>query len=154
MTDLHGIAYTSTAFPMDGKQLTALLERARSFNASVGVTGVLFHHAGRFFQYFEGEEDAVRRVRARIVASPEHHSLQILLDAPQSERLFGGWHMGFCEAPQNTFQSIANADWAQAMPLMRTSLRRSEALSLVLSYWSRWVADQPGQARPDAGPSA
>ena len=58
MSGLHGIAYTSVAVPMAGTELTALLEQARCFNAHIGVTGVLFHHAGRFFQYFEGEEVA------------------------------------------------------------------------------------------------
>ena len=150
MSDVHGIAYTSTAFPMPPADLVALLEGARRFNAAVGVTGVLFHHAGRFFQYFEGEEGAVHRVHARIVASPRHHSLQVVLDGPQPERLFPSWYMGFCEPPQDAFQTIANAEWAAAMPLTRTSLRRSEALSLVLSYWSRWVAEQPEKAPRDA----
>lgn len=150
MSNVHGIAYTSIAFPMTAADLTALLEGARRFNATVGVTGVLFHHAGRFFQYFEGEAGAVDRVRTRIVASPRHHSLQVLLDGPQPERLFPSWYMGFCEPPQDAFQTIANAEWAAAMPVTRTSLRRSEALSLVLSYWSRWVADRPEQAGRDA----
>lgn len=150
MPDVHGIAYTSVAFPVAAAELSTLLEGARKFNAVVGVTGVLFHHAGRFFQYFEGEEGAVHRVHDRIVASPRHHSLQVLLDGPQPERLFSSWYMGFCEAPEDAFQAIANAEWAAAMPLTRTSLRRSEALSLVLSYWSRWVAEQPEKAPRDA----
>lgn len=150
MSDVHGIAYTSVAFPMPAADLVALLEGARRFNAMVGVTGVLFHHSGRFFQYFEGDEDAVNRVHARIIASPRHHSLRVLLDSPQPERLFASWYMGFCEAPQNAFQAIANAGWASAMPLTRSSLHRSEALSLVLSHWSRWVADQPEKAPRDA----
>lgn len=154
MSGLHGIAYTSLAVPMAGAELTALLEQARRFNAHIGVTGVLFHHAGRFFQYFEGGEDAVREVHARILASPKHHSLQVLLDAPQPERLFAGWYMGFCEAPENAFQAIANAEWAHAMPMTRSVMRRSEALSLVLSHWSRWVAERPERAPRDAEPAA
>ena len=50
---LHGIAYTSEAYPMTTEELTELLEGARRFNARIGVTGVLFHHAGRFFQLEE-----------------------------------------------------------------------------------------------------
>ena len=149
MSDVHGIAYTSVAFPITPADLATLLEGARRFNAMLGVTGVLFHHDGRFFQYFEGGEDAVQRVRARIVASPRHHSLQVLLDGPQPERVFASWYMGFCEAPEDAFQAIANAEWTAAMPVTRTSLRRSEALSLVLSYWSRWVAEQPEKAPRD-----
>ncbi|MES2669484.1 MAG: BLUF domain-containing protein [Pseudomonadota bacterium] len=140
---MHGIAYSSEAYPMTTEELTELLESARRFNARVGVTGVLFHHSGRFFQYFEGSEDAVREVHARIIASPRHHSLRLLLDTPLTERHFVGWHMGFCESPVNEFQAIANDDWANAMPLTRATIQRPEPLALVLSYWSRWIADRP-----------
>ncbi len=140
---MHGIAYISEAHPMTTEELTELLEGARRFSARVGVTGVLFHHSGRFFHYFEGSEEAVREVHARILASPRHHSLQLLLDSPLSERHFAGWHMGFCEPPANEFQAIANDDWASAMPLTRTTMQRPEPLAIVLSYWSRWIADRP-----------
>lgn len=143
MKNIHGIAYTSEAYAMTPEELTGLLESARRFNATVGVTGVLLHHSGRFFQYFEGSEEAVRQVHARILASPQHHSLKMLLDAPLPERHFTGWHMGFCEPPVNEFQAIANEDWAGAMPLTRTTMQRAEPLALVLSYWSRWIAERP-----------
>lgn len=142
---LQGIAYTSEAYPMTTEALTELLEGARRFNMQVGVTGVLFHHSGRFFQYFEGIEDAVREVYARITASSRHHSLRLLLDTPLKERHFAGWHMGFCEPPVNAFQAIANDDWAGAMPLTRTTIQRPEPLAIVLSYWSRWIADRPAE---------
>lgn len=143
MKNLHGIAYVSEAFPMSTDELTAMLENARRFNARVGVTGVLLHHYGRFFQYFEGNEDAVREVYARIQVSSRHHSLRVLLDTPLPARHFAGWHMGFCEPPVNEFQAIANDDWAGAMPMTRTTMQRAEPLALVLSYWSRWIADRP-----------
>lgn len=145
MIGLHGIAYTSIAHPMTAEELTAMLEDARRFNAEHGVSGVLLHHAGTFFQYFEGPRTAVREVQARILASPRHHSIHMVLDMPLAIRHFDGWHMGFCEPPENEFQAIANAEWAGAIPLTRATMERSEPLSLVLSYWSRWVADQPGR---------
>lgn len=150
MTGLHAIVYTSEAYPIERTRLIRMFEAARRFNAQVAVTGVLFHHAGRFFQHIEGPEDAVRRVYARIVVSTLHHSLKVLLDAPLSERHFDSWYMGFCEPPESAFEAIANAEWISAMPVTRTTLARSESLSLVLSYWSRWVADQPEKAAPDA----
>ena len=148
MSSLHAIACTSEAYPIERSRLIAVLEALRRFNARMAVTGVLFHHAGRFFQYFEGPEDAVRRVHARMLNSPLHHSLRTLLDMPLPMRHFESWHMGFCEPAQNPFESAANAQWLSAMPLTRTSLARSESLSLVLSYWSRWVADQPEKPTP------
>ncbi len=146
MSGLHGIAYTCMASPLTADALTAVLEAARRFNAKAGITGVLFHHGGRRFEYFEGPETAVRRAYAQIQASPTHRALHLLWDAPLPARHFESWYTGFCEKPENAFQATANDEWIGAMPLTRTSLQRSEPMSLVLSYWSRWVADQPPTA--------
>ncbi len=143
MTQLHGIVYLSTGFPMSTSELHAMLVRARDFNREVGVSGVLFHHAGRFFQYFEGPEDAVARVRDRILRSPMHHSIRILMDAPIEERAFSDWYMGFCEPAADEFEAVATAQWVDAMPITRTQLRRAEGLALAMSYWSRWIAERP-----------
>lgn len=145
MSGLHGIAYLSQGFRITANELHAMLVRAREFNRGVGVTGVLFHHAGRFFQYFEGKDDAVRQVHDRILRSPLHHSIEVLMDGPIAERSFSDWYMGFCEPPADEFQAVATAQWVDAMPITRTGLRRDEAMALVLSYWSRWVADRPSR---------
>jgi hypothetical protein len=143
VSGLHGIVYLSTGFPMSTDELHAMLTRARAFNRKVGVTGVLFHHVGHFFQYFEGPEEAVQRVRDRIVRSPLHHSIRILMDAPIDERAFSDWYMAFCEPAADEFEAVATAQWVDAMPLTRTQLRRAEGLALAMSYWSRWVAERP-----------
>ncbi len=147
MTSLRGIACISEAHPMTTEELTALLERTRRVNARIGVTGVLLHHSGRFFMYFEGADDTVGHAYALILASARHRSLQLLLDTPLPERHFAGWHIGFCEPSQNVFQTIANEDWIEAMPLTRTTVRRPEPIGLVLSYWSRWIAERPDTTR-------
>jgi Sensors of blue-light using FAD len=150
MTGLHAIAYTSRPYrALTVDELGELLESARSSNERMGVTGVLFHHLGQFFHYIEGEASAVASVYASIVQSTRHHDLRVLFDAPVATRQFESWYMGFCEPPENALQAIATADWINAMPLTRSTLEKSEAMSIVLSYWSRWVADRP---RNDAGP--
>ncbi len=150
MTNLHGIVYLSSGFPISTSDLHAMLVRARDFNREVGVSGVLFHHDGRFFQYFEGPEDAVARVRDRILRSPLHHSIRILMDGPIEERAFSDWYMGFCEPPADEFEAVATAQWIDAMPITRTQLRRAEGLALAMSYWSRWIAERsaPGTGGP------
>jgi hypothetical protein len=55
MTGLHAIVYTSEAYPIERTQLIRMLEAARRFNAQVTVTGVLFHHAGRFSSISKGQ---------------------------------------------------------------------------------------------------
>ncbi|MCB1587782.1 MAG: BLUF domain-containing protein [Xanthomonadales bacterium] len=141
--ELVGKAYESQALrQFSADELAELLDDARNFNCHVGVSGVLFHHLGRFFQYLEGPANGVRAAYARIEGSARHHQIKVLFEDVVPERHFEGFFMGFCEPPEAEFQSIANAEWANAMPLTRNELRRDPELSLVLSYWSRWVAGQ------------
>jgi hypothetical protein len=154
MSGLHAIVCTSVAGPIERTRLIAALETARRICIRRGVTGVLFHHAGQLFQYLEGPEDAIRRIFARMLQSQLHCALRTLLDAPLSARHFASYHLGFCEPAQSEFEASANAEWIRAMPLTRTTFERSESLSLVLSYWSRWVADQPERPRLDVPVSA
>lgn len=140
---LHGLAYESRAFRIpDSGQLQRLLEEARSFNLQVGVTGVLLHHGGRFFQYIEGAVDSVQAVYARVLASTMHHSVRVLFDGEISHRQFDAWHMGFCEPPQAQYQAVANAEWAEAIPLTRSDMRRDPGIALVVRYWNIWVAER------------
>lgn len=140
---LHGLAYESRAFRIpDSAQLQRLLEDARSFNLQVGVTGVLLYHDGRFFQYIEGGAEGVQAVYARILASTMHHTVQVLFDGEIAGRHFDAWHMGFCEPPQAQYQAIANAEWAEAIPLTRSDMRRDPGIALVVRYWNTWVAER------------
>lgn len=140
---LHGLAYESRAFRRpDSRQLQRLLEDARSFNLQVGVTGVLLHHGGRFFQYLEGAADSVHAAYARILGSSMHHSIQVLFEGEVPARHFDAWHMGFCEPPQAQYQAIANAEWSAAIPLTRSDMRRDPGIALVVRYWNTWVAER------------
>ncbi|WP_395638288.1 BLUF domain-containing protein [Pseudolysinimonas sp.] len=94
--DLLGVAYTSVAsVPFDEAQLSSLLTWCREWNASVDVTGVLLHREGRFIQFLEGPERAVRDLVAKISRDPRHTRVRVLLDDPVAERQFAEWTMGF-----------------------------------------------------------
>lgn len=145
MTDLVAIAYRSIATrPLSALELDALLVDARVFNAAVGVTGVLFHHDGRFFQYIEGEAAGMNQVYERIRGARAHQELVELLHGPVTQRQFERWHMGFCQAPESTLQELSNAAWIEAMPITRVSDKASEGVGLALYHWSKWLAEQPG----------
>ena len=75
MYQLRSIAYSSsTTGTLPDAELERLLADARSFNESVGVTGVLLYNGASFFQYFEGDTVACERVFKRIIGSSRHHS--------------------------------------------------------------------------------
>lgn len=112
MNEFVQLCYTSTATkPMTQSDLEALLQRARQFNASQDVTGVLLHHTGSFLQYLEGPRQGIERVYARIRVSPLHTDLFELLDGPADERLFPDWKMGSTGVPESTMLSLRHASW-------------------------------------------
>lgn len=70
MSGLVAVAYLSTAAPfLTEADLEHLLADARSFNSRAQVTGALLVHDATFFQYFEGPEEGVEAVYARVRAS-------------------------------------------------------------------------------------
>ena len=140
---LRAMAYESRAFrPPTTEQLRTLLEDARQFNLQAAVTGVLLHHDGRFFQYLEGPADSVQAAYERILRSSMHHSIHVLFEEDVPVRHFDAWHMGFCEPPQAQYQTIANAEWSDAIPLTRSDMRRDPGIALVVRYWNTWVAER------------
>jgi hypothetical protein len=140
---LRSIAYVSRATRrFVPEELDALLVDARTFNASVAVTGVLFLHDRRFFQYIEGPDDGIARAYARIRRSRSHDGMETLLETAMPRRYFDARHMGFCEPPGSALQRLANASWEQAMPITRDEVEGFEGLSLVAYYWNKWSAER------------
>ncbi len=138
MTELHGIAYVSSAYRvLSVAELEQMLVAARRFNTHAGVTGVLLHHDGGFFQYFEGPSEGALDVYERIKQSPLHHSIIELLNEPVPERAFPTWMMGSTRVPASTVLSLRLAPWRD----VRGRLARAEAqvpvgLDLLRSYWA------------------
>jgi hypothetical protein len=137
MNDLAAIAYTSKAArPLGVRDLDGLLMDARAFNESAGVSGVLLHHQGTFFQYFEGPPGGVARVYARIRRSSMHEHLAELLNQPTDARQFVQWHMAFAETPLTLLDQLSNEYWAMALPALRARQTSSPGLKLLLDFWN------------------
>lgn len=146
---LRSVAYVSRATrKFIPEQLDALLLDARMFNASVDVTGVLFFHRDRFFQYFEGPASGVQSVYRRIRQSSSHQDIQELLVVEMPRKYFDTWHMGFCEAPETAVQQLANASWEQSMPITRDEFEGFKGLELAVYYWNKWSAERNGSHTP------
>ena len=94
--ELFAVAYTSVATePFDDEKLSKLLAWCREWNGSVDVTGVLLHRDGRFIQFLEGPETAVRDLVASISQDPRHTRVRVLLEDKVAERQFSEWTMGY-----------------------------------------------------------
>lgn len=93
---LLSTVYTSTATePFDDAGLSALLTQSRDANAAAGITGLLLYRDGRFIQFLEGPERAVRELLIRIAADRRHRRFRILLEDHVDHRQFAEWTMGY-----------------------------------------------------------
>ncbi|MCB1877512.1 MAG: BLUF domain-containing protein [Chromatiales bacterium] len=93
---MHLLAYVSQVHDCDkdiGPMLDEICAVSKRNNARDGITGVLFHHRGKFLQVVEGEEEALRALWARLILDPRHESLHVLLDQPVTDREFADWNM-------------------------------------------------------------
>ncbi|MBL0212822.1 MAG: BLUF domain-containing protein [Myxococcales bacterium] len=82
---------------VSGPALMALVEQARTRNASLGVTGVLLHQAGSFLQVIEGDPEAVDALYRRIAVDPRHRHVVMLLRQTVPERSFARWSLGYID---------------------------------------------------------
>lgn len=138
---LETLAYASTlARDLGPAEIDAMLLDARTFNASVEVTGVLLQGAGQFFQVIEGTRAALDEVFRRIEAARAHRDIRILMRTPLRERNFASWHMGFASAPRTAVQELSQFAWEDAVPLTRTTFDTPQGLALAIEHWSRWSA--------------
>ena len=93
---LYEIIYTSLATrDLAPEELAQLLDKARAFNASQGITGMLIYHRREFMQLLEGEQEAVQSLYDRIADDSRHQQLRKIWDGPIHERGFSDWGMAF-----------------------------------------------------------
>ncbi len=75
--------------------LADILQKSRSNNATLGITGVLLYVNGSIIQVLEGEKKAVDALYSRIEQDPRHRNVARVLNKPIDHHLFGDWSMGY-----------------------------------------------------------
>lgn len=95
-TQLHEVLYVST---LDAGQpisiVAEIAAKARVFNESQNITGLLIFDGMRFCQQLEGERKPVMALIERIRQDPRHHSVEVLHHAPLAERRFRRFSLGY-----------------------------------------------------------
>ncbi len=90
------LTYASSATgPFSKEDLDELLAQCRENNSALGITGMLLYKDGNFMQVLEGEEEAVRKLYAKIEGDPRPSGTIVLLRGHQEKRQFPDWSMGF-----------------------------------------------------------
>ena len=133
---LFQLAYVSTLCePMSSGEVVDLLGKARAYNQSRDVTGLLLMRGDSFFQVLEGCIDDVQTVFERVTADPRHHRIEVLFREPLYEREFADWQMGFVEldgVDLSKLEGVSDFLTRDADPReMFTQLTRSKRLMLL-----------------------
>jgi hypothetical protein len=95
-SELIQCIYASAASrAFDTQELAELLQVARDTNARLGLTGMLLHAEGSFFQVLEGQADVVDALYAKIERDRRHDQVTLIIREPIPKRCFDVWTMGF-----------------------------------------------------------
>jgi len=94
---LDSLSYCSRGnLDLDGEALRKIISVSRRNNAIHGITGLLVHDAGLYFQWLEGPQKALQNLMAKICKDPRHDSLVILganFDEPERVSPSGTWSL-------------------------------------------------------------
>ncbi|WP_068322023.1 BLUF domain-containing protein [Polynucleobacter yangtzensis] len=94
--DLVELGYLSEAVSdMSFLGLMRLLESARAFNQTNGISGILLYDNQQFGQIIEGERASVMKAWNRIQEDKRHHRIELLEIREISERSYPDWLLRF-----------------------------------------------------------
>jgi len=136
MPTLRSITYTSTPTrAMSPQDLEALLAAARDFNRQNEVTGVLLYSGSHFMQCFEGPDEAVQKVYARILASSKHKDVVVMMEEPITQRAFGSWLMGSAKATESELLKLSTEQWTQRSSETTYPPAMPSGLGMLQVFW-------------------
>jgi hypothetical protein len=78
--------------------LEDILEHARIWNATVGITGALVYADGVFLQILEGDRVEVQELMVKILRDLRHETVTVLRECEISCAVFGSWQMAYLSA--------------------------------------------------------
>ena len=128
---LQFVFYRSIAhFTNTASDELRILQEARTNNLRLGLTGLLHKEDGRYFQYLEGEANALFNVFDRIQHDRRHTALEVLSSGSCSERLFPDWEMGFCHGNHGCMKERVGNSFA----LARGKVAETKILAFMISH--------------------
>lgn len=133
---MYHIIYISTASHlMEQAELLALLAKAREFNQSRGITGLLLYKDGYFVQILEGARDCLKGLLDKIRNDSRHYGVVTISEGEIPHREFSEWAMGFRELSGSNlafvpgFTAYMN-DPAEVAPKLTQSMRHRELIEM------------------------
>lgn len=145
--DMFHLLYVSNCDRyLNPKVVAGILERSRSNNAKLGITGMLLHLDGAFLQVLEGDKQRVLDLYTKIITDPRHWKASILL-MREAPAIFTDWSMGFHRLTQ------AEADEYGAFSISKAALsgkldpsQGREVMALLTTFYKIQTNDEIPQA--------
>ncbi|MBI2727467.1 MAG: BLUF domain-containing protein [Polaromonas sp.] len=118
-TPLHEVLYVSTLKPGEPISIVAdIAARARVFNESHNITGLLIFDGMRFCQQLEGERKPVMALLERICRDTRHVNVEVLHHAPLGQRRFRRFSLGYTTVDDiDVLEKLEQLDGQAAMDL-------------------------------------
>lgn len=102
----HLIYASSADSKMSDADLRAILDRARTVNSELDITGILLHTEGSYFQVLEGDAEAIDSLYAKITHDKRHTNIVLIVREPIASRSFADWSMGFASVTSKDVAEI------------------------------------------------
>jgi hypothetical protein len=127
---IHCIYASAAKCHFGDSELAALLSKARNVNEGLGISGMLLHVDGSFFQVLEGEAEKVDMLFAKIALDSRHAKVTVIIREPIARRSFGNWTMGYSTMTEQEVAGIVgqNDFFANASCLASLDNRRAKKL--------------------------
>jgi len=110
-----------------------ILMTSRTNNARHEIVGGLYYGDGHFFQYLEGEEEAVRSTFKRIIADGRHRNVRTLIEAPLTRRTFSNWSMKYVPASSDVRRLLSKHGLETFNPVQFSAEQCEEMIDLIRS---------------------
>jgi hypothetical protein len=149
---LEHIVYASVAIQHFGpSELSELLQKSRSSNERLGLTGMLLHcdSDGSFFQVLEGEGEAIDLLFQKILSDKRHSHVTLIIREPISKRSFAEWSMGFSGVSQAILRKVPGLNDFFRKGSSFTELDAGRAKKLLVAFTEgNWRPKHLGAAWP------
>jgi hypothetical protein len=127
------ICSSESSTPMQWGDLEDILEHARIWSASVGITGALVCAYGVFLQILEGDRAKVQALMVKIFKDFRHETVTVLRECEIPCAVFGRWQMAYVSAtPEQVAQWAGLSAVAGTQAALSSSVqdpRRAEQLA-------------------------
>ena len=125
-----------------------ILMTSRKNNAGDQLVGGLYYGNNRFFQYLEGEEEAIQKTYDRILKDERHRNVVTLIEEPLSNPTFSNWSMKYVPLSRDVRKFLDQEGLESFEPASFTSAQCERMIELIRNSSQDRRLGTPGDAQP------